>query len=394
MTQSMISVTQGKVLLFAVEGASVPEGMGHLVSTRGRYVSISRFGSLPVILYYGACRASTLFIGEYRQSALSESSSRNSVMKVQIATAALVLAAVPGIAQNTGVSNPEPVPITTTSDDNVTTSAPASDAAGRRPLAAKPQAGKPAAPSAPTGEVYGSYVPYKGATTASIVKHDEPVGDVDAQIVTSVPEREGELGEGTLLRVEMKESLSTASTMPGTKFTAQVVEAVEKDGRVIIPIGSILDGQVTDIHGGRRIAGGAAMHLEPRSITLPDGTHYVLHAQLIDTSRSDFKVDREGTLKRREHPKETLAVMSLATGSSAVAGAMIGGGVGAVVGAGLGAGVSTFIWLKQDRQASIQKDVRLVFSLTMPMMLTPLNNGTVSSVMTHAEMSQSAGAAQ
>jgi len=315
-------------------------------------------------------------------------------MKVQIATAALVLAAVPGIAQNTGVSNPEPVPITTTSDDNVTASAPASDAAGRRPLAAKPQAGKPAAPSAPTGEVYGSYVPYKGATTASIVKHDVPVGDVDAQIVTSVPEREGELGEGTLLRVEMKESLSTASTMPGTKFTAQVVEAVEKDGRVIIPIGSILDGQVTDIHGGRRIAGGAAMHLEPRSITLPDGTHYVLHAQLIDTSRSDFKVDREGTLKRREHPKETLAVMSLATGSSAVAGAMIGGGVGAVVGAGLGAGVSTFIWLKQDRQASIQKDVRLVFSLTMPMMLTPLNNGTVSSVMTHADVSQSAGAAQ
>ena len=315
-------------------------------------------------------------------------------MKVQIATAALVLAAVPAIAQSTGVSNPDPVQITTTGGDNVTTSAPANDTAGRRPLTAKPQAGTPAATSAPTGEVYGSYVPYKGATTASIVKQDAPVGDVDAQIVTSVPEREGELGEGTLLRVEMKESLSTASTMPGTKFTAQVVEAVEKDGRVIIPIGSILDGQVTDIHGGRRITGGAAMHLEPRSITLPDGTHYVLHAQLIDTSRSDFKVDREGTLKRREHPKETLAVMSLATGSSAVAGAMIGGGVGAVVGAGVGAGVSTFIWLKQDRQASLQKDVRLVFSLTMPMILTPLNNGTVSSVMTHAEMSQSAGAAQ
>jgi hypothetical protein len=62
----MISVTQGKVLLFADEGASVPEGMGHLVSTRGRYVSISRFGSLPVILFYRARRASTLFIGRTR----------------------------------------------------------------------------------------------------------------------------------------------------------------------------------------------------------------------------------------------------------------------------------------------------------------------------------------
>jgi hypothetical protein len=61
------------------------------------------------------------------------------------------------------------------------------------------------------------------------------------------------------------------------------------------------------------------------------------------------------------------------TGASAVSGAMIGGGVGAAVGAGIGAGVSTVIWLKQDRQATLPKDVELVFSLTTPMILTPLN---------------------
>ncbi len=319
-------------------------------------------------------------------------------MKVQIATAALVLAAVPAIAQSgmTGVSSPEPAAITT-SDENTTKSAtqsPAGDAAGRRPLNAKPQAGTPASTPAPTGEVYGPYVPYKGPLSATSVKPAEPVGDVDGQIVTSVPEREGELREGTLLRVEMKEGLSTASTMPGTKFTAQIVEPVEKDGRVIIPIGSILDGQVTEVHGGRRISGRAALHLEPRSITLPDGTHYIVHAQLIDTSRSDFSVDGEGTLKRKDHPKETLAVMSLATGSSAVAGAMIGGGVGAVVGAGLGAGVSTYIWLKQDRQATLKKDSALVFSLTTPMILTPIGKGSVSRAIAPAELANSTGAAQ
>jgi len=129
-------------------------------------------------------------------------------------------------------------------------------------------------------------------------------------------------------------------------------------------------------------------------VTLPDGTHYIVHAQLIDTSRSDFRVDREGTLKRRDHAKETLAVMSLATGGSAVAGAMIGGGVGAVVGAGVGAGVSTFMWLKQDRQATVQTNVRLVFSLTTPMILTPLSNGSVSHVIAPSELSHSTGAAQ
>ena len=196
----------------------------------------------------------------------------------------------------------------------------------------------------------------------------------------SVPEREGELREGTLLRVNIKEGISTANTIPGTKFTAEVVEAVSKDGRVIIPVGAILDGQVTEVRSGRRVLGGAALHLEPRSITLPDGTHYVVHAQLIDASRGNFNVDYEGTLKSKDEMKKTLAVMGLTTGGGAVAGAMLGGGVGAVVGASVGAGVSTFMWLKSDRQATLDKDARLVFSLTTPMILTPISDGAVGNV--------------
>lgn len=302
-------------------------------------------------------------------------------MKVQITIAALAIAVVPALAQSarTGVSNPDPVVITTTDDSAPT------PVLTPRPQAAKPAAGTPAA--APTDTVvYGAYVPYTGpklatATTTTAAENAElPDGAADGQIVLDVPERKGELREGTLLKTRMLESLSTISTLPGTRFTAEVMEPVEKDGRVIIPIGSILEGQVTDVHGGRRITGAASLHLETRNITLPDGTHYVVHAQLTDTSRSEFRVDDEGTLKRRDHTKENVAVASLTTGSGAVAGAMIGGGVGAVVGAGLGAGVSTVMWLKQDRQATLAKDVRLTFCLIAPMILKPLNNGPVSSV--------------
>jgi hypothetical protein len=42
--------------------------------------------------------------------------------------------------------------------------------------------------------------------------------------------------------------------------------------------------------------------------------------------------------------------------------------------------VSTVIWLKQDRQATLPKDVQLVFSLTAPMVLTPLNGPAISRV--------------
>jgi hypothetical protein len=305
-------------------------------------------------------------------------------MKIQITAAAFILATVPAFAQATGVSNPDPVIIT--ADD-----APATSTLTPRTEAAKPAAGTPA-PAAANTVVYGTYVPYTGPTVASTPAvtntdatqdaddNDLPDGSADGQIVTTVPDRKGELNEGTLLQTRVMQNLSTATTLPGTPFTAEVMAPVEKDGRVIIPIGSTLEGQVTQVHSGHRITGAAALHLETRDVLLPDGTRYVVHAQLIDTSRSAFKVTDEGTLKRRDNLKENIAVASLTTGGAAAAGAMIGGGVGALVGAGVGAGVSTVMWLKQDRQATLAKDVRLTFSLTAPVILTPISNGAISNL--------------
>jgi hypothetical protein len=119
------------------------------------------------------------------------------------------------------------------------------------------------------------------------------------------------------------------------------------------------------------------MRLDPYSVTLPDGTHYLLHAQLIDTGENaHVRVGTEGDLKRREHAKQTWAVVGGVTGAGAIAGAAIGGGVGAAVGAGIGAGAGAVVWLKQDRQAELPKDSLLIFSLTMPMQLTPTRVGT------------------
>jgi hypothetical protein len=295
-------------------------------------------------------------------------------MTLRITTAALVLAAAPVFAQNPamGVSHPDSAPIT--SDDAVP---------AVKPLTPRPSAAIPATTPAPSTEVYGAYVPYTGPKVAGApaATHVAPVENPeDAMIVVDVPERKGELREGTLLKTKMISTLSTNSTVTGSRFTAEVTEPIEREGRVIIPVGSILEGRVTEVHGGRRISGGALLHLETDDVTLPDGTHYIVHAQVIDTGRSDFKVTDEGTLKKKDHGKETLAVVGGVTGAGAASGAMIGGGVGALVGAGIGAGVSTVVWLKQDRQATLPKDVALVFSLTTPMTLTPLHGPAVSRV--------------
>lgn len=297
-------------------------------------------------------------------------------MKVQLTAAAFVLATLPalGYSQMTGVSHPD--------ESDITTSEQAQSAPVLTPRTqAKPAAGTPASASAVT---YGPYVPYTGPkvagatpapTAADYTTADEalPDGSADGKIVLSAPDVPGQLHEGTLLQTRMLQELSTATTAPGSRFTAEIMAPVEKDGRVIIPIGAILEGQVTDVHEGHRITGAASMHLETRDILLPDGTKYIVHAQLTDTSRSDFNVDNEGTLKRRDNRKQEAGILALTTGSGATAGAMIGGGVGALVGAGIGAGVSSIMWAKADRQATLPKDVRLTFSLTAPMMITPLH---------------------
>jgi len=315
-----------------------------------------------------------------------------------VCAAAWMFAATSGLAQErTGVSRPDPTPITADSGDAVSADTPAATPA------AKPSAAIPATGAAAT--VYGPYVPYRapGADRSNtgdaqsfdpdanivteatagradrrllsdpgMAKGDADPGDLDRGIVTYVPSRPGEIPEGSLVRVRLREALSTLSTRPGTKFTAEVSEPVMRDGRVIVPAGSTMEGRVTWVRGGKRIGGAAAIHLEPRTVTLPDGAQYVLRARAIDTDRWDaMKVDDEGTILRRENRKRNLGVLTLTTGSGLAAGAMIGGVPGAVIGAGVGAGVSTVVWLRQDRQAELPKDFGVVFSLTEPMSVTP-----------------------
>lgn len=326
---------------------------------------------------------------------------------VGAAVAACVLAALPvmgqsaGDDQRTGVSHPPSTPIVETDDLPAPATSPAAKPSPYVPMSA-PTASSPASsgviPASPS-ETYGAYVPYRAPGTAdasaspaqtsaafdpdaNIVTeatagrreiHAADPNDPDAGIVTKVISPPGAVGEGTLIKAQLRETLSTETTQPGASFSAVVSQPVMRDGKVIVPAGSVLEGRVTYVRGGTRFNGGAAIHLEPRSITLPDGSTYLVRAQVIDTGDWDkTKVDDEGTIEHRNSLKKTAAVVGLSAGGGAAAGAMMGGPVGAVVGAGVGAGAATIVWLKQDTQAELPKDLELTFSLTEPMSVTPL----------------------
>ncbi len=298
-------------------------------------------------------------------------------LRAVLLTAALGIPAHAAFAQQyTGVSRPEQVPISVSPEgvaQPVVYTPAATDQPGA-PYATPSSEPAPAALpySAPTGtSAAPSASQIAEARTEPAPLHPDPLHDDDSGIVTHVPGPANGLPQGTLLKARMLVDLSTEHTTLGTPWTAELTAPLERDGRVLIPAGSLLSGKVTEVHGGRRISGTASIHLQTLSVTLPDGTTLGLHAMLVDTDLTRrLRVDDEGTLAHRDHRKEEAAVLALTAGSGAAAGGVLAGLPGALVGAGIGAGISTVIWLREDRQAELPKDTEVVFELSRPLPIT------------------------
>jgi hypothetical protein len=297
-------------------------------------------------------------------------------------TAATFLFPVVLTAQTMGVSHPEAL------NDNVVTTqqeaphykkpSPAVPMTDAAPVSQTPTlhthdshttAALPA--TSPTGGVQTmAAVPVSSAPLANRDESMIVTDDVNSGVVVDVPWRENEIPEGTLLRARLSTEISTDSTPAGTPFKATLTRSLDHNGRVILPVGTIVSGRVTDLHGGRRISGPAYIHLEPDLLTLPDGSVRHIGAQVADlTNPNGTHVDSEGTIVGSQHAKGTAAALGLTTASAAVAGAVIGGGVGAVVGASIGAGAGTIWWLKRETHQTLEPGTDIVFSLSRPILL-------------------------
>lgn len=285
-------------------------------------------------------------------------------------------------AQTTGTSHPEALndDVVVTTTTQTSTYAKPSPAVPMLP-ATEPTSASPALHTheyTPAPQTYSATAATR--TTAAVpqptlVAHEDTfivTDDVNSGVVTEVPWRENEVPEATFLRTKLSTNISTDFTRPGSQFQARLTHAVEHHGKVILPVGTLISGRITDLHGGRRISGAAYIHLQPDTITLPDGATQHISAQVVDLAHPNgTHVNDEGTIIGNDHSKGTMAALGLTTASSMAAGAVIGGGVGAVVGAGVGAGVGTIWWLKHENHQTLDAGTEIVFSLDRPLVLSP-----------------------
>ncbi len=199
----------------------------------------------------------------------------------------------------------------------------------------------------------------------------KPSPDADADIVTSVPTRPGELPEGTVIKIALDQEIATGQSTVGADFSGRVAADVVSLGKVAIPQGAQVVGKIVQVTEGHRFGAPATIRLRPDVVILPDGTRYVLRAQVIDTSTKS-RIDDEGTLKPASRLKTNVIKEAAGVGVGAATGAIVGGPVGALVGSLIGAGVmTTNIVVQHPADVKIPKDSTLVLSLTQPMSISP-----------------------
>jgi len=176
---------------------------------------------------------------------------------------------------------------------------------------------------------------------------------------------------GTAIRMKLETALSTTTNKRGDRFGGRVTEAVKLNNKVIIPVGSALEGEIIRADEHRRICGTPTLDLRPQFVTLPDGTRYAVNAVLVDTSnRKALDVNDEGEIKGRGHDNGDLLETAAGTAVGASVGAAIGRGKGALIGATIGAGATVVHWLTKTKSANVPAGTEIIMELSRPMQLS------------------------
>ncbi|MDX6613222.1 MAG: hypothetical protein QOD75_2408 [Blastocatellia bacterium] len=139
----------------------------------------------------------------------------------------------------------------------------------------------------------------------------------------------GELVVGTL-----NESLSTATSREGDRFTLNVRQPVQFEGATV-------EGHVSHVERSGRLTGRSVMTLTFDNIRLRDGRSYRF-AGILESARTFdgnvVRVDNEGAVRDDSQTTRTEQRAAVGTAVGAIIGAIAGGGKGAAIGAILGAG--------------------------------------------------------
>lgn len=169
-----------------------------------------------------------------------------------------------------------------------------------------------------------------GACRTADVETDGTIGAQPA------PPTANAIPAGTLLRVELDQTIGTDRNNVGDRFTARVTRPlIAQNGQVVVPEGARVFGVVTGLDPSTRVGDQAAIRVNFDRIEVYEGRRYPFSADVVDAD-----VEAVGQLEEGAVGAVTGAV------AGAALGAIIGGDLEDIlIGGALGAGAGTIISL-------------------------------------------------
>lgn len=168
-----------------------------------------------------------------------------------------------------------------------------------------------------------------------------------------------EIPQGSHVLLKMVNSISTRTASVGDYVYMTTATPIVSGGNVIVPVGSYVQGVVTQSQRSGRVKGRAELSIRIESLTLPSGKVVKIapHLKSVDSDGTEQKVDKEGGVQQGG-TKGTDAAKIATTGGM---GAAIGGiadrswkGAGIGAGAGGAVGLATVL-LSRGREVELRQ---------------------------------------
>jgi hypothetical protein len=205
-----------------------------------------------------------------------------------------------------------------------------------------------------------------------------PAALTDAKPVLTIP-------AGTRIPINLKQAISTKTAREGDPVYAETAFPFVVNDRVLIPVGTYIQGKITRVQRGGHVKGRAELLIHFTSIIYPSGYTVMLGGNIENApgaERTSMK-DQEGTIRQDSDAGRKAKEAAGGATTGAVIGAVTAGGKGAGIGAGAG-GVAGLAIAMLSRGA----DVRLEPGTSLEMEIqreVPLDPSRIKAVSTKAE---------
>jgi len=179
-----------------------------------------------------------------------------------------------------------------------------------------------------------------------------------------------EIPQGSHVLLKMVNSISTRTASAGDYVYLTTATPIVANGGVVVPVGSYVQGVVTQSTRSGRVKGRAELSIRIESLTLPSGKVVKIapHLQSVDSEATEQKVDKEGAVQQGGSKGTDAARIATTGGMGAAIGGMAdrswkGAGIGA--GAGGAVGLATVL-LTRGREVELRQGASVDVTFERP----------------------------